>query len=149
LTIIFCVIECIFYARRILNPITALVFAVLKSLMWLVYFIISIAAAARGYGGVLGVILSLILVITSFVQMGFSAKYVHMKRKGQLGDGVYRRAGGVEGAGLNPGGVHYVGNAAAPGGAPGYEEFRHKDPHTQQTGYYGQPMEMQAQPPRY
>ena len=100
--------------------------------------------------GAVGIILSLILVITSFIQMGFSAKYVHMKRKGLLNDGIYTRTGGFEGQGLNPGGVHYVGNAAAPGGAPGYEEYRHQDPHKQQTGYYGGPaVEMQAQQPRY
>ncbi|KAI1867445.1 hypothetical protein JX265_007247 [Neoarthrinium moseri] len=100
ITIIFDIIECVLYARRTLSPVLLLVFAVLKTLAWGVYFVLAIIAAASGTFSWVDFLLSLVLVATSLVQLVFGAKNTHRKRKGTLDNrGNYKAAttGHVEG----------------------------------------------------
>lgn len=99
-TIIFAVTECVLYARRVLNPVTLLVLASLKTLAWGAYFILSIVSAARGSVSWLDLLLSLVLTSTSLTQLVLGAKYTRQKRNGTLDNrGNYKSTitGHVEG----------------------------------------------------
>ncbi|KAK6078892.1 hypothetical protein SCUP515_04331 [Seiridium cupressi] len=105
LTIIFDIVECVLYARRVLNPVTLLVLAVLKTLAWGIYFIMAIVSAVRGSVGWLDILLSAVLVSTSLSQLIMGARYTHRMRKGTLDNrGAYKpTVAGQPGAGAMPG----------------------------------------------
>jgi hypothetical protein len=89
LTIIFVFAEMILYKMRQLNPAVLLTLACLETAAWLAYFILNVISIAAGGVAVLGLILSLILTVTSAVHLYFGAKFTHRKRKG----GLYQPAG--------------------------------------------------------
>ncbi|KAH6657171.1 hypothetical protein BKA67DRAFT_532398 [Truncatella angustata] len=160
-TIVFDIVECILYARRVLSPVALLVLACLKFLAWGVYFILAIISATRGSVGWLDILLSLVLVSTSLTQLILGAKYTHLKRKGTLDHrGNYKPAvtGHVEG-GVQPG--YYAG--AQPTYPPSYGQqnpfndttYRSTSPAPPgygQDAVYGNPqhgVEMQPQKPAH
>jgi hypothetical protein len=103
-TIIIDIIEAVLYARRVLSPVVLLVFAVLKTLAWGIYFVLAIISAARGSVSWLDFLLGLIVVGTSIIQLVLGAKYTHRRNKGTLDNrGTYKptTASHVEGAAYN------------------------------------------------
>ncbi|KAI8626672.1 hypothetical protein F5Y19DRAFT_217785 [Xylariaceae sp. FL1651] len=84
LTIVFDIVEIILIARKNMPPALYLTSACLKSLIWLIIFILELVSLS-----ILGIILSAIVLVTSLVQLGFGARIVHKKRKGTLTGGNY------------------------------------------------------------
>jgi hypothetical protein len=90
-TIIFDIVECVLYARRVLSPVTVLVTSTLKLLAWGAYLILAIISAVRGSVGWLDILLSAVLVSTSLRQLIMGAQYTHRMRKGTLDNrGTYK-----------------------------------------------------------
>jgi hypothetical protein len=103
-TIVFDIVECVLYARRVLSPVALLVLAVLKTLAWGAFLVLVIISAAKGSVSWLDILLGVVLVATSLSQLILGAKYTHRQRKGTLDNrGNYKPTitGHVEG-GLNP-----------------------------------------------
>ncbi|KAI1077694.1 hypothetical protein F5B20DRAFT_583106 [Whalleya microplaca] len=96
-TILFDLIEAVLFAKRRLDPVLLLSFACVKTLVWTVYFILSIIAAASGTLSALDLVLSLVLAITSVTQLIFGAKYTHRKRKNTLHRGDNAKSEGGAG----------------------------------------------------
>ncbi|KAI0171568.1 hypothetical protein BJ166DRAFT_623040 [Pestalotiopsis sp. NC0098] len=117
-TIVFDIVECVLYARRVLSPVALLVLAVLKTAAWGAYFILSIVSAAGGSVSWLDLLLSAILVSTSLSQLVLGARFTHRLRKGALDNrGTYAAAGHAEQGGV-------VGGGGAPP-PPGYSYGSH------------------------
>lgn len=158
-TIVFDIVECILYARRVLSPVTLLVLACLKTLAWGAYFILAIISAAQGSVAWLDLLLSAVLLSTSLRQLILGAKYTHQKRKGTLDNrGNYKSTttGHVEGAaqpyyaGAQPYPQTYqpqqnqFNNTSYQSTSPAYAQSPH-DPSA--YGYAQQGVEMQPQKP--
>lgn len=105
-TIVFDIVECVLYARRVLSPVALLVLAVLKTAAWGAYLILAIVSAAQGNAGWLDFLLSVILVSTALSQLVMSARFTHRLRKGTLDNrGNYASAAAhqhVEAGGMAP-----------------------------------------------
>ncbi|KAI2622372.1 hypothetical protein GGR54DRAFT_638707 [Hypoxylon sp. NC1633] len=92
-TLILDSVEITLFARRRLSPVLLLSTACIKTLVWGVYFILTICAAATGSISAADLILGLILVLTSSEQLVLGAIYTHRKRKGLLSNsGSTKRA---------------------------------------------------------
>lgn len=74
--------ESILYARRQFGPLLGLVNASLKTVVWGAYFIL--VSVNTGVGGLKAVdlVVTAILLVTSIIQIVFSAKYMHVERIG-------------------------------------------------------------------
>ncbi|KAK8112014.1 uncharacterized protein PG998_008471 [Apiospora kogelbergensis] len=83
-TIISAIVESSLFHRRRLAPKTVTILAIVRTLGWLVYLIVSAVATARAVSGALDVILGLIMVASALVQLYYGAKFTHKERKGQL-----------------------------------------------------------------
>ncbi|KAI3324766.1 hypothetical protein HD806DRAFT_54635 [Xylariaceae sp. AK1471] len=84
LTIVIDIVEIVLIARKNMPPALYLSFACIKTLIWLIIFVLDLITLA-----IVGIILSAIVVITSVVQLAFGARIVHKKRKGTLTGGKY------------------------------------------------------------
>lgn len=70
MTFLFCIVEIVLHATRILNPVVVLVFACLKALGWLVMVILNIITTAQGAAFPwLNFILSIVLLAAAIVQV--------------------------------------------------------------------------------
>ncbi|KAI1258448.1 hypothetical protein F5Y18DRAFT_346613 [Xylariaceae sp. FL1019] len=79
--IIINIVEIVFIAKKKMPPALYLSLACIKFVIWLIVFIVEILGVA-----LLGIILALICVVTSGVQLGFGAKFVHVWRKEKRGE---------------------------------------------------------------
>ncbi|KAH8681973.1 hypothetical protein BX600DRAFT_447564 [Xylariales sp. PMI_506] len=68
------------YRKQTFSPKLALVFACLKTTVWLGSFILLITSAAMGSFSVLGFVLTMVLGLTSVVQLVFASIYTHRIR---------------------------------------------------------------------
>ena len=85
LTIIFDIIEIVYFAKRKLSPVLILVFSSIKTTMWSIYMILIIVSASITMGAIgLAMELPIIVVIlaTAVSQLVISAKFV---RQGSAG----------------------------------------------------------------
>ncbi|KAK7961760.1 uncharacterized protein PG986_002585 [Apiospora aurea] len=99
LTFLFCLVEIVLYATRVLNPAVVLAFACLKALGWAAMIAVDVVAVRRGAGFPWpNFILSLALLVTALVQLCVSAKYTHHQRLAARDRGQYEKAGDVEAA---------------------------------------------------
>lgn len=70
MTFVFCIVEIVLHATRILNPVVVLAFASIKTLAWLVMVILNIVTAAQGANFPwLNFTLSVLLLAAAIVQV--------------------------------------------------------------------------------
>lgn len=120
-TIVLDIIEVVLFAKRKLNPVVLLAFAVFKVLGWGSYCVLAIIAAVRDHVGVVDIPLSVILLGSSLTQLIFGAIYTRVKSKGFFDGGNYRRTeGDIETKRLNPVSVYCAGGSST----DGYEAYR-------------------------
>ncbi|KAK8075674.1 hypothetical protein PG997_010337 [Apiospora hydei] len=136
LTFLFCLVEIVLYATRILNPAVVLAFACLKTLGWAAMIVVDVVAVGRDAGFPWSnFILSLALLVTAlvqvspmrasrqhpstknfdtnlcvlpFLQLCVSAKYTHHQRLAARDRGQYEKAGDVEAAGFAHANGNYI-----------------------------------------
>ncbi|ETS82011.1 hypothetical protein PFICI_07013 [Pestalotiopsis fici W106-1] len=154
-TIVFDIVECVLYARRVLSPVALLVLAVLKTAAWGAYFILAIVSAAQGSASWLDLFLSAVLVSTALSQLILGARFTHRLRKGTLDNrGNYSAAAAqhVEGGmAPPPAGYAYGGPQLNP-----FNDTSYRSPSPNSAVYPQKPedpnygVEMQSQrPPHY
>ncbi|KAK7999491.1 hypothetical protein PG990_012091 [Apiospora arundinis] len=107
MTFVFCIVEIVLHATRILNPVVVLAFASIKTLAWLVMVILNIVTAAQGADFPwLNFTLSVLLLAAAIVQLVFGAKYTHHARLAARDRGHYEKpdaAGSAEAGYGRPG----------------------------------------------
>ncbi|KAK8103620.1 uncharacterized protein PG998_010653 [Apiospora kogelbergensis] len=114
MTFLFCIVEIVLHATRILNPVVVLVFACLKALGWLVMVILNIITTAQGAA----------FPLAQLHPLFFGAKYTHHSRLAASDRGRYEK---TDAAGAEAGFQH-TGNYTQVSG-PG------SHPHRQNTAY--------------
>ncbi|KAI1809922.1 hypothetical protein GGS20DRAFT_569873 [Poronia punctata] len=87
ITIILNIVEIVLIARKRMPPALYLSSVCIKSAIWLAVFIVEAIPGSIG-----GIIISIVVVITCFIQLGFGASIVHKKRKGAFSGGSYQPA---------------------------------------------------------
>lgn len=83
LTIIFDIIEIVYFAKGKLSPILVLVFSSVKTTMWAIYMILVIVSATTTRFGALGLAIELPIIVvilaTAVSQLVISAKFVRRR----------------------------------------------------------------------
>ncbi|KAH8655170.1 hypothetical protein BX600DRAFT_469226 [Xylariales sp. PMI_506] len=102
LTIFFGIIEVTLFVLDRLSPVLFIVFSALRTLFWSTFLLLAIVGAARGNSSVIDLVLSIILLLTSILQVFMGATNKHKLRTGKLDTmGHYKQANDVEAIGLN------------------------------------------------
>lgn len=136
-TIIFDIIEAVFYHRRVLSPVILLVFAVIKTTVWGGYTILVIVSAAKGNASWSSILFSLSLTMSSIYQLTLGASYTHSLRKGNLDTrGTYKptKTGHVETGYMPNTSVHEQPVAYGAYGLPVQQQELHRHEQQHQQG---------------
>ncbi|KAI1081956.1 hypothetical protein F5B20DRAFT_40800 [Whalleya microplaca] len=87
LTIILDIVEIVMIAKSRMPPALYLSSACVKTLIWVIIFVLNLVAVS-----IISIILTLILAVTSGLQLVYGAILIHRKRKGTLFKGKYAPA---------------------------------------------------------
>ncbi|KAH7027774.1 uncharacterized protein B0I36DRAFT_327877 [Microdochium trichocladiopsis] len=115
LTALFDILEIVFIAKGVMKPAIYLSFACIKTLIWVILFILACLSAAAA-----SILLTLAAAATCIAQLVYGSIVVHRNRKGTLRGGKYNAAatGHVEGQLYTPN----TGSAQPPQ-TQGYENY--------------------------
>ncbi|KAK8072911.1 hypothetical protein PG996_006259 [Apiospora saccharicola] len=120
MTFLFCVIEIVLYATRILNPAVVLAFSCLKASGWGVMVVLDIATVSQGaHFPWSNFILAAVLLMTALLQLVVSAKYTHHQRIVARDRGHYAKTGasavGIEAGFYQPANGNHTQISSGPG----------------------------------